>query len=175
MRVSVLGAVLCAAGAALAQDGGATHGFATLRGGTLGVEVTDLRAANERDPSRDAVRTAIAKGLEAEQIRVTADAHKVLRLQLQQVERRQGDFSLHCVQVKARLVDKDREFLPTPDVDAERCISDSPPSASNAGPNFAEVPSGVMRALEALQSGAKSHAYGEALADVLANLERRMH
>jgi hypothetical protein len=179
--VKALPTALCAsvvvwAAAALAQDGGAPQrptGFATLHGGAVRFELTDSRSQDERDPSTDAIRGAIARGLEVEQIQIRPEAKMVLRVQVQTVERRQGADLLNCAQVKARMFDSEKAFLPTNDVEAEHCTSDDGGHAKDSASNYAAVPGTVLKSLDSATSP-KGHAYGLALADVLTTLERRL-
>jgi hypothetical protein len=177
-RQLVVFLLLCAV-CAHAQDAGNAPrpiGFASLRGGALGLDVSDLRTGDEmNDPPASAVRRAISKAFEGAQIRLAPDARKVLKVQLDQVERRSGNDSIHCAVVRAHIIDKDQEFLPSVDVEAQRCFNEeATPSAGADDSNDHSVPAEVVRALRAINGGPKSHAYGAALAEVLANVERRI-
>jgi hypothetical protein len=160
----------------LSQDAGVASkpvGFASLRGATVRLEVVDGRSREERDPPTDRIEAAIAKGLDAAQIRVGPDGTKILRVQIQRGEKRVGEnTTLYCAQVRGLIRDKEKEFLPSPEVESSRCVNENAKADQDASNPFGPVPKAVVQALES--GGAKSQAYGIALAEVLTTLERRI-
>jgi len=159
----------------LQQDAGAASkptGFASLRGTTVRLEVVDGRAREEREPPTDRIEGAIAKGLDAAQIRVGVEGTKILRIQVQRGEKRVGDDTLYCAQVRGLIRDKEKEFLPAPEVESSRCVEENAKADRDASNPFGPVPKAVVQALE--PGGGKAQAYGIALAEVLTTLERRI-
>ena len=177
MRPAVIFSCLVWGTLVLAQDAGTAGPAAPVRiQRTLRLELVDSRPKVNRDPTTSAVENAIRDALGREAIRFAPDAKTTLRLELLQVERREGVALMICAQVRGRIVESGRDFLPSSDTVTERCLQGSPKMPSYDGANVSpnSVTEAAATLLGAFGDRPVSRAFGAALAEVIANLQRKL-
>lgn len=137
------------------------------------LKIDDLRPGPERVLTGDQIRAAVVQTLKEQRIPVTSNANTVLQLQLLVSEKHDDQGVQACARVRGWIEQTGKEFLPKNEVLRERCALTSQPKVpAEGGFNWLGLADALSRSSG--RNDSFTSAYGEALHEVIRNLERRL-